>query len=73
MIYWSIQHLVIDIIRVMEGLILYRDTYLGGPVAFFSNVSQWTFVAKNYVFTAQTLVGDGVVVSFLYIDIKLDH
>jgi len=56
----STAHLVIDIIRIMEGLILYRDTYPGGPVAYFSDVSQWTFVSKNYVFTAQTLIGDGV-------------
>lgn len=55
----------------MEGLILYRDTYPGGPVAFFSNVSQWTFVAKNYLFTAQTLVGDGVIVSLFFIDMNL--
>ena len=55
----------------MEGLILYRDTYPGGPVAFFSNVSQWTFVAKNYLFTVQTLVGDGVIVSLFFIDMNL--
>lgn len=61
-----VQHIVIDIIRAMEGLILYRDTYPGGPVAFFADVSQWTFVAKNYAFTVQTLLGDGVVVSFVF-------
>jgi len=62
----STAHLVIDIIRIMEGLILYRDTYPGGPVAYFSDVSQWTFVSKNYVFTAQTLIGDGVVLYRCY-------
>ncbi|KAH0828756.1 hypothetical protein J3R83DRAFT_3180 [Lanmaoa asiatica] len=60
------QHLVIDIIRIMEGLILFRDTYPGGPVGYFSNVSQWTFVYKNYVFTAQTLIGDGVILYRCY-------
>jgi hypothetical protein len=54
---------VIHIFRIMDGLILYRDTYRGGPSAYFSNVSQWTFVSKNYVYTAQTLAGDGVIVS----------
>lgn len=48
----------------MEGLILLRDTYPGGPIGYFSDVSQWTFVYKNYVYTVQTLIGDGVVVSF---------
>lgn len=47
----------------MEGL-LYRNTYPGGSIAYFADVSQWTFVSKNYVYAAQTLVGDGVVVSF---------
>ena len=53
-------------IRIMEGLILYRDTWPGGPVAFFADVSQWTFVYKNYVYTAQTLLGDGVIVSLFF-------
>jgi len=61
-----IQHFIINIIRVMQGLILFRDTYPGGPIGYFSDVSQWTFVSKNYVFAAQTLLGDGVVVSVLF-------
>lgn len=69
---WGIQHLVIDIIRVMEGLILYRDTYPGGPVAFFSDWSQWTFVSKNYLFTVQSLIGDGVIVSFTSVRYERD-
>ena len=60
---WVIQHLVIHIIRVMYGLILYRDTWPGGPVGYFSDVSQWTFTVKNHVYTVQTLIGDGVIVS----------
>ena len=64
---------MIDIIRIMEGLILYRDTYPGGPVAYFADVSQWTFVSKNYVFTAQTLIGDGVVVSFVLVKMDPIH
>ena len=67
------KHLDIDIIRVMEGLILYRDTYPGGPVAYFSDVSQWTFVAKNYVYTTQTLIGDGVVVRFVFVEMSIIH
>ena len=48
----------------MYGLILYRDTFPGGPVAYFADVSQWTFYAKNQVYIAQTVVGDGVIVRF---------
>lgn len=44
----------------MEGLLLFRDT----AIVYFSDVSHWTFVSKNYVYAAQTLIGDGVVVSF---------
>ena len=61
-----IQHFVIDIVRVMQGLILLRDTYPGGSIGYFSDVSQWTFVSKNYMLAAQTLLGDGVVVSALF-------
>ena len=64
---------MIDIIRIMEGLILYRDTYPGGPVGYFADMSQWTFVSTNYLYTAQTLIGDGVVVSFVFVEMSLIH
>lgn len=70
---WGIQHFVIDIIRVIEGLVLYRDTYTGGPIAFFSDFSQWTFVSKNYLYAAQTLIGDGVIVSFIIVQMNIIH
>lgn len=54
--------MIIDIIRVENGLVLQRDSYLGGPTAFFSNAADWTFVVKNILFIVQTLLGDGVVV-----------
>ncbi|KAF8548468.1 hypothetical protein OG21DRAFT_1423003 [Imleria badia] len=63
----STAHLVIDIIRIMEGFIFYQDSYPGGPIAYFSEVSQWTFLAKNCVFTAQTLIGDSVVLYRCYL------
>ena len=53
---------MIDIIRIMEGFILFRDPE--SSIMFFSDVSHWTFVSKNYVYAAQTLIGDGVLVSF---------
>lgn len=55
--------MIIDIIRTWEGLVEYRNTFPGGPIGFFSDVAQWTFVYKNMVYLLQTLVGDGVVVS----------
>ena len=66
-----IQHLIIDIIRIIEGLILYRDTYPGGPTSFFASVSQWTFVSKNYLYTVQSLIGDGVMVSFIFVKMNV--
>ena len=64
----GVKHLIIHIIRVMYGLILYRDTFPGGPVAYFSAVSQWTFYGKNLVYIAQTVVGDGVIVRFVLVN-----
>lgn len=61
------QHLVIDIIRIVEGFIYLPAAYPGGRIRYFSEVSQWTFVTKNYVYAAQTLVGDGVVVSLRWV------
>lgn len=57
------QHMIIDIIRTYEGLVQYRDVHEpDGPIDFFSDVSQWSFVSKNLIYVLQTLVGDGVVV-----------
>ena len=63
-----LQHLCIDMKRIYEGLVKYRDTFPGGPIAFFADVSQETFVSKNGIYTAHTCLGDGVVVSS-----PLDH
>lgn len=59
------------IIRVMCGLILYRDTHPGGPIRYFSDVSQWAFNVKNYIYVVQTLIGDGVIVSFAFSEMNL--
>jgi hypothetical protein len=50
----------------------YRDTYPGGPVAFFADVTQNTFVIKNAIYTLQTLLGDGVVVRSIFFICKLE-
>ena len=59
----GIQHIIVHIIRVMYGLILYRDTWPGGPVGYFSDVSEWTFNVKNHLYIFQSLIGDAVMVS----------
>jgi hypothetical protein len=43
--------------------VLQRDTFPGGPQAFFADVAQLTFMSRNSIFLLQTLLGDGVVVS----------
>jgi hypothetical protein len=58
----SPKHMVVDIIRVEYGLVKYRDTYPGGPSAFFADVSQDTYVIKHAFYVTQTLLADGVVV-----------
>ncbi|KAG1728063.1 uncharacterized protein EDB91DRAFT_1022189, partial [Suillus paluster] len=64
---FSTAHIIIDIIRTEEGLVQQRDTFPGGPVAFFADVAQWSFVYKNLLYTLQTLVGDGVVIYRCYV------
>ncbi|KAI0360119.1 hypothetical protein OH77DRAFT_1517657 [Trametes cingulata] len=62
----STAHMVIDIVRISDGLVWYRDTFQGGPIAFFALPSQSTFVAKNIVYSLQTLIGDGVLIYRCY-------
>lgn len=54
--------MIVDIVRIDEGLVKLRDTFPGGPLAFFEDVAQKTFVIKNGIYALQTLLGDGVVV-----------
>ncbi|KAI9461386.1 hypothetical protein HD554DRAFT_1522177 [Boletus coccyginus] len=63
----STVHMVVDIVRIDEGLVKYRDTFPGGPVAFFADIAQNSFVIKNAIYTLQTLVGDGVVIYRCYV------
>ncbi|KAG1724550.1 hypothetical protein EDB19DRAFT_1949649 [Suillus lakei] len=63
----STAHMVVDIIRVEDGLVKYRDTSPGGPVAFFQDISQNTYVIKNVIWALQTLLGDGVVIYRCYV------
>ena len=59
------QHIAINFKRLQDGFVTFRDTFPGGPVAYFSEPSQFTFPFKNAVYTAQTLTGDGILVTGL--------
>lgn len=61
---FSTIHMGVDINRTYLGFIRYRDTL--GPVVYFSDVSQQTFVFKNAIYSFQTAVGDGVVLYRAY-------
>jgi hypothetical protein len=57
--------MVIVIIRTEDGLVKYRDTFPGGPAAFFADISQETFVIECAIYILQTLLGDGVMVRLI--------
>ncbi|KAG1722346.1 hypothetical protein EDB19DRAFT_464652 [Suillus lakei] len=63
----STAHMVVDIIRIEDGLVTYRDTFPGGAAAFFADVSQETYVIKNVIYIFQTLLADGVVIFRCYV------
>ncbi|OAX35329.1 hypothetical protein K503DRAFT_374291 [Rhizopogon vinicolor AM-OR11-026] len=63
----STAHMIVDIVRIEEGLVKYRHTFKGGPPAFFADVAQVTFVTKNAIYIMQTLLGDGVVIYRCYV------
>jgi hypothetical protein len=61
------QHMASDIKRLYSGLVHFRDTYPGGPPAWFANSNDPSFVFKNAVYGFQTVVGDGVAVRIFLI------
>ncbi|KIK48574.1 hypothetical protein CY34DRAFT_798080 [Suillus luteus UH-Slu-Lm8-n1] len=63
----STVHIVVNTIRVEDGLVKYRNTFPGGPVAFFADLTQQTVVIKNVVYVLQTLLADGVVIYRCYV------
>ncbi|KAG1725528.1 hypothetical protein EDB19DRAFT_1915044 [Suillus lakei] len=63
----STAHIIVNIIRVEDGFVKYRDTYPGGPAAFFADVSQETYLIKHALYVLQTLLADGVVIYRCYV------
>ncbi|OCH95940.1 hypothetical protein OBBRIDRAFT_809485 [Obba rivulosa] len=64
---FSTMHMAIDVKRIENGLVTDRDTFPGGPIAFFAQPGEFTFVFKNAVYTAQTLTGDGILIYRCYV------
>lgn len=62
----STAHMIVGIIRLEDGMVKYGSTFRGGPVGFFTDVTQQSFLTKNTIITLQTLLGDGVVIYRCY-------
>lgn len=55
--------MIVNIVRVEDGLVTNRYEYPNGPSEYFADVSQKTYVIKHLIYVLQTLLADGVVVS----------
>ncbi|KAG2142360.1 hypothetical protein DEU56DRAFT_979546 [Suillus clintonianus] len=64
---FSTAHIIVNIIHVEHGLVTYRDTYPGGPVAFFADPAQKTLAMLHVFYFLQTLLADGVVIYRCYV------
>ncbi|KAG2142361.1 hypothetical protein DEU56DRAFT_971983 [Suillus clintonianus] len=63
----STGHMVANIIRMEDGLVKYRDTYPGGPVAYFADPAQKMLAIMHVFYVLQTLLADGVVIYRCYV------
>ncbi|KAG1730543.1 uncharacterized protein EDB91DRAFT_1156941 [Suillus paluster] len=63
----STAHMIVNIIRAEDAFVTYRDTFKGGSVGFFADVTQETYVIKHGIYLAQTLLADGVVIYRCYV------
>jgi hypothetical protein len=54
--------MVVAIIRIENGLVKYRDTWLNGPAAFFADMTEETYLIKHALYIFQTVLADGVMV-----------
>jgi len=69
----SPKHMIVDIVHVENGFVKYRDTFPGGPVVYFADISQPLCVTNNLILTLQTMVGDGVLVGSIFCLPYYDH
>ncbi|KAG1847109.1 hypothetical protein C8R48DRAFT_732023 [Suillus tomentosus] len=63
----STAHMIVNIVRVEDGLVTNRYEYPNGPSEYFADVSQKTYVIKHLFYVLQTLIADGVVIYRCYV------
>ncbi|KAG1797349.1 uncharacterized protein HD556DRAFT_252115 [Suillus plorans] len=62
----STAHIIMTIVHVENGLVKYRDTWPGGPAAFFTDVTEETYVIKHALYISQTVIADGLMIFRCY-------
>lgn len=62
----STAHIIMTIIHVENGLVKYRDTWPGGPAAFFTDITEETYVIKHALYISQTVLADGLMIYRCY-------
>ncbi|KAI0354368.1 hypothetical protein OH77DRAFT_1405003 [Trametes cingulata] len=62
----STMEMTVNIVRLYEGFVRKGPRWAGGPEQYFGDVSQASFVLKNALYNAQTLILDGVVIFRTY-------
>jgi hypothetical protein len=67
------KYMAVDIVRTENAFVKYRDTFPGGPSAYFEDVTQPLYVVKYLILTLQTMVGDGVLVGSIFCPHRLTH
>lgn len=55
--------MIVNIVRICDGFISVGPHLPGGPLQYFNDISQRTFLIKSCLFNTQTLILDAVVVS----------
>ena len=58
--------MVVNIVRVENGFVKYRDTFPGGPAVYFADTTQPLYLIKSTIFTLQTMVADGALVGLIF-------
>ncbi|KAG2051776.1 hypothetical protein BDR06DRAFT_573235 [Suillus hirtellus] len=62
----STAHIIMTLIHVENGLVKYRDTWPGGPAAFFTDITEETYVIKHALYISQTVLADGLMIYRCY-------
>ena len=60
-----VKHLTIDAYRIVKAFVIYRDAP-GGPIAYFANLSNPSYLIGSLFYALQTLLGDFCMVRKYY-------